>query len=437
VEARALAAAVTRATLAGARRFVVPTAGNAGVALAAYAARAGVAARVYAPASTPPTILRQIRSFGADLVLLDGHIGDCGTAARAYALESGAVDVSTLRGPYRIEGEKSLALELAEQLGWTLPHAIVYPTGGGTGLIGMWKGFGELMRAGWSNRMSAGCSSTRAPGGCTAGKPLIFRRFDRMRIAILDPGAGISGDMTLGALLSAGAPAAWLEELPRRLDLRDVRVTVREVTRSGVACTQVEFAIPEQPHGRHVGELVRLVERAPLSDWVKQRAVRAFRLIGEAEGRVHGVAPEQVHLHEVGAVDAVLDIVGGIEGFAQLGVEAVYNLPVAVGNGWVDAAHGRLPVPAPATAILLEGVELAGDPGPVEGEATTPTGAALVRVLSSGAPPARWRMVRSGWGAGQRNPPHYPNALRILVAEQAADAGRGGLPGAGGEDLSH
>jgi len=257
-----------------------------------------------------------------------------------------------------------------------------------------------------------------------------------MRIAILDPAAGISGDMTLGALLSAGAPAAWLEALPRRLDLPDVRVTVREVKRSGVACSQVEFAIPEQPHGRHVGELVRLVERAPLSDWVKQRAVRAFRLIGEAEGRVHGVAPEQVHLHEVGAVDAVLDIVGGIEGFAQLGVEAVYNLPVAVGSGWVDAAHGRLPVPAPATAILLEGVELAGDPGPVEGEATTPTGAALVRVLSSGPPPARWRMVRSGWGAGQRNPPHYPNALRILVAEQAAEAGRVVLLATDVDDMS-
>src|SRR5881396_3641825 len=196
-----------------------------------------------------------------------------------------------------------------------------------------------------------------------------------MRIAILDPAAGISGDMTLGALLSLGAPAAWLEALPRRLGggLEEVGVTIREVTRSGVACTQVEFAIPEQPHGRHVGELVRLVERAPLSDWVKQRAVRAFRLIGEAEGRVHGVAPEQVHLHEVGAVDAVLDIVGGIEGFEQLGVEGIYNWPVAVGTGWVEAAHGRLPVPAPATAILLEGVAVATG-GPVEGEATTPTG---------------------------------------------------------------
>src|SRR2546430_17223514 len=97
--------------------------------------------------------------------------------------------------------------------------------------------------------------------------------------------------------------------------------------------------------------------------------------------------------------------------FRSLGVEAVYNLPVAVGSGWVEAAHGRLPVPAPATAILLEGGEVAGDPGPVEGEATTPTGAALVRVLSSGAPPARWRLVRSGRGGGARQPPRGPPPL--------------------------
>jgi uncharacterized protein (TIGR00299 family) protein len=247
-----------------------------------------------------------------------------------------------------------------------------------------------------------------------------------MRIAIFDPAAGISGDMTLGALLSLGLPVSWLEELPERLGVRDVRVAVRDVRRSGITCKKVDFAIPEQPHGRPVGELVRLVERAPISDWVKERAVRAFQLVGEAEGRVHGVAPEQVHLHEVGAVDAVLDLVGGIEGIERLGVESVYHLPVAVGNGWVEAAHGRLPVPAPATAILLEGLELTGvgGGGPVEGEATTPTGAALLRVLSAGAPPDRWRMVGSGWGAGQRDPKHYPNALRILVAEAASEAGR-------------
>ncbi len=256
-----------------------------------------------------------------------------------------------------------------------------------------------------------------------------------MRIAIIDPAAGISGDMTLGALLSLGLPAAWLEELPGRLGIAGVSVAIRDVRRSGVGAKQVEFAIPEQPHGRHVGELVRLVEGAPVSDWVKERAIRAFRLVGEAEGKVHGVAPEQVHLHEVGAVDAVLDIVGAIEGFERLGVDAVYHWPVAVGTGWVEAAHGRLPVPAPATALLLEGLEIA-DGGPVQGEATTPTGAVLLRVLSAGPPPARWRMVGSGWGAGQRDPQHYPNALRVLMAEEAAEAGRVVLLATDVDDMS-
>ncbi len=148
-KARGLAAAVTRAVRAGASQFVVPTAGNAGVALAAYAARAGVQARVYAPATTPAPILKQIRAFGADLQLIDGHIGDCGIAARLFSTGTGAIDVSTLREPYRIEGKKTLGLELAEQFGWTLPDVIVYPTGGGTGLIGMWKAFGELRDGGW------------------------------------------------------------------------------------------------------------------------------------------------------------------------------------------------------------------------------------------------------------------------------------------------
>ncbi len=149
-KSRGLSAAITRAVLAGVTRFVVPTAGNAGVASAAYAARAGATVRVYAPRTTPSTILGQIVAFGGDLVLLDGHIGDCGKAARAWSAESGAMDLSTLREPYRIEGKKTLGLEIALQLNWTLPTAIVYPTGGGTGLIGMWKAFHELAAAGWT-----------------------------------------------------------------------------------------------------------------------------------------------------------------------------------------------------------------------------------------------------------------------------------------------
>ena len=148
-KARGLAVAITRAVRAGATQFVVPTAGNAGIALAAYATRAGVQARVYAPAITPQPILKQIRAFGADLQLVDGHIGDCGIATRLFSSGTGAVDLSTLREPYRIEGKKTLGLELAEQLGWTLPDVIVYPTGGGTGLIGMWKAFRELQDSGW------------------------------------------------------------------------------------------------------------------------------------------------------------------------------------------------------------------------------------------------------------------------------------------------
>ena len=148
-KARGLAAAVTRALKAGATRFVLPTAGNAGVAAAAYGAKAGATVRVYAPKTTPQPLLQQIAAYGAQLETVDGHIGDCGKLAKAYASETLAFDLSTLREPYRIEGKKTLGLEIAEQLGWRLPGAIIYPTGGGTGLIGMWKAFLELIAAGW------------------------------------------------------------------------------------------------------------------------------------------------------------------------------------------------------------------------------------------------------------------------------------------------
>ena len=148
-KARGLSAAVTRCIASGATAFTLPTAGNAGVAAAAYGARGGARVRVYAPKTTPKPLLEQMTAYGADVVTIDGHIGDCGQLSRAFAAESGALDLSTLREPYRIEGKKTLGLEIAEQFGWTLPDAIMYPTGGGTGLIGMWKAFLELMAAGW------------------------------------------------------------------------------------------------------------------------------------------------------------------------------------------------------------------------------------------------------------------------------------------------
>jgi threonine synthase len=151
-KARGMSAAVTRARALGVTGLVVPTAGNAGAAMAAYAAAAGLPARVFAPESTPRAILDTIRIFGATLVTVPGHIGDAARQARAFAADSGYLDVSTLREPYRIEGKKTMGIELAEQLGWRLPTAVVYPTGGGTGLIGMWKVFEEMRQWGWLPR---------------------------------------------------------------------------------------------------------------------------------------------------------------------------------------------------------------------------------------------------------------------------------------------
>jgi len=151
-KARGLSAAVTRARSHGVPGLVVPTAGNAGAALAAYGAAAGLPVRVYAPATTPEPILDTIRAVGADLQLVNGHIGDAGKAATAFAASDGYFNVATLREPYRAEGNKTLGYELAEQLEWRLPDVIVYPTGGGEGVIGMWKAFAEMVRWGWLDK---------------------------------------------------------------------------------------------------------------------------------------------------------------------------------------------------------------------------------------------------------------------------------------------
>lgn len=243
-----------------------------------------------------------------------------------------------------------------------------------------------------------------------------------MPIAILDPFSGISGDMTLGALVDVGLEAEWVCGLPSRLGLEGVTVRVERVRRAGIACTKVDFDIPPQPHGRHIGEIRALVARAGIPESVRRRADVAFTAIAEAEAAIHGIAVERVHLHEVGAVDAILDVVGAVWGFEQLGVERVYCGAIALGDGTVEAAHGVLPVPAPATLKLLEGHPVR--PGPEgAGELVTPTGAALVRALSVGPPPGSYVPVRSGFGAGTKDPHGRPNALRLVLAEPAVRDG--------------
>ena len=174
-KARGMSAAVTRAKAQGYPGLVVPTAGNAGAALAAYGAAAGMPVRVYAPRTTPRPILETIEAFGATLVRIEGHIGDAGKLAIAYAAESGYFNVSTLREPYRVEGMKTMGFEMAEQLGWRLPDALVYPTGGGEGTIGIWKAISELMVGGW---LPDGAKQPRYVVAQAAGCAPIARAFD-------------------------------------------------------------------------------------------------------------------------------------------------------------------------------------------------------------------------------------------------------------------
>jgi uncharacterized protein (TIGR00299 family) protein len=237
-----------------------------------------------------------------------------------------------------------------------------------------------------------------------------------MPIAIFDPFSGISGDMTLGALLDVGLSADWLRALPNTLGISGVAVRIRDVRRGDIACRKVDFEIPPQPHGRGIREIRAMVAAAPVPDVVRHRADRAFTLIAKCEAEIHGMAPEEVHLHEVGAVDAILDVVGSLWGFHLLGVVEAYTGRVALGDGTVRAAHGVLPVPAPATLKILEG--MAVKPGPDgAGELVTPTGAALLRVMTEGKAVPGYVPRRSGFGAGTRDFPDRANALRLILAD--------------------
>jgi uncharacterized protein (TIGR00299 family) protein len=267
-----------------------------------------------------------------------------------------------------------------------------------------------------------GPRSEPPPSAGRLGTPGVARPLARPapgleRVAILDAFSGIAGDMTLGALVAVGLDSGWVRALPATLGLAGVDVRVQEVLRGEIACIKVDFDIPPQPHGRSIADIRRLVDAAGVvpAD-VRARADRVFTMIAEQEAEIHGTTPEHVHLHEVGAVDAILDVVGSVWGLALLGVERVYCGPLQVGDGFVRAAHGVLPVPAPATLRILEGLRVR--PGPEgAGELVTPTGAALVRVLAEGLPPAEYTPRRSGFGAGTKDFAGRANALRVVLAD--------------------
>lgn len=245
------------------------------------------------------------------------------------------------------------------------------------------------------------------------------------RIAYLDCASGASGDMLLGAIVDLGLPLSSLRDGLRALPLDGYRLEERKVDRSGLRCTKVDVVVDEKPahHDRRLASILQLLDRSGLEADIRQRAAGLFRRLAEAEASVHGTRPEDVHFHEVGAVDAIVDVVGGVIGLAWLQADRVVASPLNLGTGSVTMAHGSFPVPAPATARLVQGAPVYGDG---EGELLTPTGALLITGHADGyGPLPLLRLEKIGHGAGTRDTPGRPNALRILVGEEArAQSGR-------------
>lgn len=239
-----------------------------------------------------------------------------------------------------------------------------------------------------------------------------------MRIGYLDCFSGVSGDMCLGALVDAGVPLDAIEAALRSLPMEGYALSARPVARGGIGATLVEVTLDgaeSQPH-RGLDDVLEIIRSGSLPADVVERSAAVFRRLAEAEARVHRTDVQSVHFHEVGAVDAICDVVGTVVGLRELGVEALAFSTVMLGGGTVKAAHGVLPVPAPATAELLKGVPAAG--GPVDCELTTPTGAAILTAF--GEPAAAWPAMSVeaiGYGAGGRNLEELPNVLRLAVGD--------------------
>ncbi|MGA2634747.1 MAG: nickel pincer cofactor biosynthesis protein LarC [Terracidiphilus sp.] len=267
-----------------------------------------------------------------------------------------------------------------------------------------------------------------------------------MRIGYLECFSGISGDMLLGALVDAGVPFTRLEETAAALGV-GARLEMRKVSRGGLAATKVDVIPSEQSAGepahshedhtehahhshtheehehhahaphRPLSEILKIIRSASLAETVKERSIRAFQLLGEAEAAIHSISIEKVHFHEVGGVDTIVDIVCAAAGVEALGVDRWLASPLNVGSGTVECQHGTLPVPAPATLALLADAPIysAG----AQMERVTPTGAVLLRMLDvSYQPLPPMRVKASGYGAGGRETPREPNLLRLLVGEQ-------------------
>src|SRR5215831_5361306 len=239
-----------------------------------------------------------------------------------------------------------------------------------------------------------------------------------MRVLYFDCFAGASGDMILGALVDAGVdPQALIDQL-QLLGVPGWKIDFERVDRSGISATYAHVQTEHEHAHRHLGDILKIIYESQLKQSVKDRAALVFSRLAEAEARIHNQPVEKIHFHEVGAIDAIIDVCGAAIGFDLLGAERFVSSPLRVGFGMARMAHGRFPIPPPAVAELLKGKPIyAGD---IEGEFVTPTGAAIIASVCGrfeNVPPMN--IESTGYGAGTRNPKGFPNALRVLVGETA------------------
>jgi uncharacterized protein (TIGR00299 family) protein len=249
-----------------------------------------------------------------------------------------------------------------------------------------------------------------------------------MRIVYFDCIAGASGDMILGALLDAGLPEATLREGLAGLGLDDFDLKCHHVLKNGFSATKVDVLVADDVPARHLPEIEAIITKSSLSPGIKERATAIFRRLGEAEAGIHDTSLDQVHLHELGGVDTIVDVVGALVGLEALGIERVYASPLPMGRGVVRGDHGSIPLPAPATLALLaqgttsgEGIPLVGVD--LEVELVTPTGAVILSSLATAfGPIPPMTLAAVGYGAGGRDLP-IPNVLRLLVGDKATPDG--------------
>ncbi len=238
-------------------------------------------------------------------------------------------------------------------------------------------------------------------------------------LAYFDCFSGISGDMTLAALIDAGLDPAFLKDQLSLLDLHGWSFQVRRSSRHGISGVRFEVNEGHGHHGRNYVEVRDLIGSAPIEDAARTRALKILDVVAQAEARVHGVQKDEVHFHEIGAVDSIVDIVGVAVGVTALGLDRIICSPLPMSRGFVKTADGTLPTPAPATLEILEGVPVKGVESLIE--LVTPTGAAVVKALASEFGPfPSFVPLKVGYGLGRSDPEEFPNALRIVIGQESS-----------------